>query len=80
MREKRKLAYLVWCVQAGGSEIMDALDNSHFEAAEEVLLSFIKHTSDVFDEIDDSEALDLKRSALLFLQNWEVDEDDNTRH
>lgn len=80
MREKRKLAYLVWCVQTGGSEIMDAFDDPRFEAAEEVLLSFLTHASDVFDEMDDSEALDLKRSALLFLEGWEVDEDDNTRH
>ena len=80
MREKRKLAYLVWCVQTARSEIMDALDSSHFVEAEAVLLSFVSHASDVFDEIDDSEDLDLKRSALLFLQHWEIDEDDNTRH
>ena len=52
-REKRKLAYLIWCIQLSGVEIMDALRAGHFDKAVDTLASFIAHATESFDALDE---------------------------
>jgi len=53
-REKRKLAYLIWCIQLSGVEIMEALKDGNFDKAIDTLASFIAHATASFDALDES--------------------------